>query len=255
MANLPTGATSWWRAENNAEDLTGIANGTLVGSAGFDDGKATKAFKFNGANGYVALPDDTFSPSLDFTFETWFKTATRGVILGRQRSAIPYDTPQFGATPAIYVDQNGKLRVQMFLDQNNQFTTSTNRVDDNAFHHVAVTYNRSNNTRTVYLDGANIGSSVGAQDASAQKYQFGTGYVSDGTVGGLNGWINFNGLIDEPALYNRILTPAEISEIFAAGGAGKMFADVFATPALTRDAATGSITITARGEPAPKLFD
>ncbi len=251
IADLPAGVTNWWRAESNVEDLTGRANGTLVGSVNFDDGKVNRAFKFNGTNGYIALPDETFSPSLDFTFETWFNTAAPGVILGRQRTAIPYDNPQFGATPAIYVDQNGRLRVQMFQNQNNQFTTSTSRVDDNVFHHVAVTYNRANNTRTVYLDGANIGSTVGAQDASTQKYQFGTGYVSDGTVGGLNGWINFNGLIDEPALYNRLLTPAEITQIVAAGGAGKMFADVFATPALTRDAATGSITITASGGTQP----
>ena len=132
VANLPSGAVSWWRAESNAEDVTGRANGTLVGSVNFEEGKATRAFKFNGTNGYVALPDDTFSPTLDFTFETWFKTATRGVILGRQRSVAPYENPQYGATPAIYVDQNGKLRVQMFQDQNNQFTTSANRVDDNA---------------------------------------------------------------------------------------------------------------------------
>ena len=180
---------SWWRAENNAEDVNGRANGTLVGSVSFDEGKVTKAFKFNGTNGYVALPDDTFSPSLDFTFETWFKTATRGVILGRQRNVVPYEKPQFGSTPAIYVDQNGKLRVQMFQDQNNQFTTSAARVDDNVFHHVAVTYNRNTNTRTVYLDGVNIGSIIGPQEAAAQKYQFGTGYVNDGFVGGLN-WLD-----------------------------------------------------------------
>lgn len=248
LAVLPEGATSWWRAETNAEDFYGLHHGIKVGSVKHDGGKVNQAFKFDGTNGYISLPDDTFSPSLDFTFETWFKTETAGVILGQQRAVAPYNAPQFGATPAIYVDQNGKLRVQMFASQSGQFVTSETRVDDNGFHHVAVSYDRTSQTRTVYLDGENIGSQNLGQFASSNyKYQFGTGYVNDGFVGGLTGWINFNGLIDEPTLYNRVLSSAQIAEIFKSGDAGKMSVSVFTTPAQTRNTSTGSITITARG--------
>ncbi len=248
LADLPAGATSWWRAEDEAVDFYNLHNGAKVGSVSYDVGKVNQAFKFNGTNGYIQLPDDTFSPSLDFTFETWFKTATSGVILGQQRAVTPYNNPQYGSTPAIYVDQNGKLRVQMFASGDGLFVTSQNRVDDNGFHHVAVSYDRTSQTRTVYLDGVNIGSQNSGQSAASNyKYQFGTGYVNDGFVGGLTGWINFNGLIDEPTLYNRVLSQSEISSIFTAGDAGKISVSIFTTPAQTRDASTGSITVTARG--------
>ena len=247
IANLPANLQSWWRAEEDASDFTGRANGTTIGNAAFADGFVNRAFKFDGSNSYVRLPDDAFSPSLDFTFEAWFKTPTRGVILGRQRTANPYETPQYGATPAIYVDQNGRLRVQMFQDQNNQFITSGNRVDDDTFHHAAVIYRRQTNTRTAYLDGALIGTVTGGQDASPQKYQFGTGYVSDGTVGGINGWLNFTGLLDDATLYGRALSESEITEIVRAGAAGKMSVEVQTAPPAQRDGADGAIKIIARG--------
>ena len=252
LTAMPNNLVSWWRAENDAEDFTGAHKGTLVGSVSYDNGKVNRAFKFDGANGYIALPNDTFSPSLDFTFELWFKTAERGVILGRQRAVVPYDTPSYGTTPAIYVDQNGKLKVQMFRNQTNTFTTSGTRVDNNAFHHVAVTYNRASNVRTVYLDGVNIGTvNLGQSAESNNKYQLGTGYVNDGLANGMNGWFNFNGLVDEPTLYNRALTETEIKNIFAAGDAGKISINILATPPLTRDAANASITIYADGGAPP----
>jgi len=249
LAELAPDLVSWWRGEKDAEDETGRSKGRMVGSVGFTHGKVNQGFNFNGTNGYVGLPSTTFNPSNDFTFDLWFKTNQKGVILGRQNNVEPYNTPQFGATPAIYVDQNGKLSVQMFLDQNNQFTTSQARVDDDRFHHVAVVYHKDSRTRTVYLDGAAIGSiNNSPQFASANdKYQFGTGYVNDGIVGGLTGWFNFKGVIDEPTLHTRVLPATQIAEIFRSGGAGKMRVDVSVFSPLERDAATGAIHLRAIG--------
>ncbi len=254
-AELPNNFTHWWRAENNADAITPNRAGfieptnsdsraTLVGSVSFETGKVGSGWKFDGTNGYVEVPPETFNPANDFSLELWFQTRDKGVILGRQNNVSPYDTPQYGATPAIYVDQNGRLRVQIFQNQNNEFTTSQSRVDDNAFHHVAVTYQRTSNARTVYLDGVNIGSTVFPQSASGMnKYQFGTGFVNDGTVGGLNGWINFNGVIDETTLYSRPLTPAEILAIYTAGGAGKIAMNIDVSPLSVRNGNDAAISI------------
>jgi Concanavalin A-like lectin/glucanases superfamily/Cohesin domain/Carboxypeptidase regulatory-like domain len=242
FAELQPDLVSWWRGEKDAEDVTGRNKGAILGRTAFTRGKVGDGFKFNGQNAYVGLPSTTFNPANDFSLELWFKTATRGVILGRQNGVEPYDTPQFGATPAIYIDQNGKLRVQMFLDPNNTFTTSQTRVDDNGFHHVAVTFQRDTGTRTVYLDGVSIGTVNSPQFTSANnKYQFGTGYINDGIVGGLTGWFNFNGIIDEPTLHSRVLSSANIAEIFRAGGAGKLRVDVRAFPPSQHNGTDGGI--------------
>jgi hypothetical protein len=257
LADLPSGMVSWWRGEGNADDVTNRSNGTLVGSAGFADALVNKGFKFNGTNGYVALPSDTFSPTQDFSYELWFKTATRGVVLGQQRGVTPYNTPQF-ATPAIYVATDGKLRVDVFGNRNGNgapSTISTNRVDDNYFHHVAVVYRSAAQTEEVYLDGVliNTDSAYLQSGALNQVFQLGTGYVND-AASNMQGWFNFNGLIDEPTLYNRPLTANEISTIFKAGGAGKISVNLIAVPPTTRNGTNGAITILAKGGTLPLRY-
>ncbi|MDQ4121851.1 MAG: cohesin domain-containing protein [Acidobacteriota bacterium] len=252
IADLPNGLVSWWRAEKDAEDTTGKNKLTQVGSVGYTTGKVNSAWRFNGSNSYIAIPNSTFrnyyGESLDYTFELWFKTGTKGVIVGRQGAdKNPYDAQLFGYSPMIYVHQNGKLHVNMFTNGN--LTISPNRVDDNQFHHVAIVFTRNGNSRTTYLDGVPLGTFNGdvRSVSNYDKFQFGTGYVYEGTMGGMNGWFNFNGIIDEAALYNRAASPDEIKKIYAAGNAGKISIETFATPPFQRDGNTGSITITAEG--------
>ncbi len=238
---------SWWRGETDAEDFTRRADGTSVGRIGSMNAKVNRGWRFDGTNKYIGLPDNTFRiPSSSFTFETWFKTPAKGVILARQNgNVVPYNTPQTGARPLLYVDQNGKLRAG--FGSGAGATISQRRVDDNNFHHVAVTFSESGGG-AVYLDGESIGANGGrAQTAANQKFQFGAGYVSDAIVGGMQGWFNFTGTIDEAALYSRMLSADEIRAIFAAGAAGKMQVSTASTAPTARNSVDGTITITADG--------
>ena len=255
LAELPSGMVSWWRGEGNTNDFTGLHNGSLFGSAGFADGIVNTAFKFNGTNGYVALPNDTFEPSLDFSYELWFKTSTKGVILGRQRGVAPYNRPLQGTRAPIYVGSDGKLRARMFGGDGETFVISPNRVDDNFFHHVAVVYYRQAQTEQVYLDGNLIGTISSLNQGSDPNfiYQFGTGYVSDSNLN-MFGWFNFNGLVDEPTLYNRPLAENEIRAIYTAGGAGKISVNVILVPPTSHNGTNGSITVLARGGTPPLRF-
>ena len=74
----------------------------------------------------------------------------------------------------------------------------------------------------VYLDSALVGCTPWTQSAYAPsyKYQFGTGFTS-GWPAGNGGWYSFNGVIDEPSLYDRALSSNEVTAIYAAGSAGK----------------------------------
>lgn len=229
---LPQGAFNWWPGNGNANDLLGEdGKGLLNGSAGFAPGQVGQAFRFDGSNGYVALPDNSFpfpttaiNRVAPFSFELWFKTATSGVILGQQDGTVtPYAANPVGHIPAIYVGTDGKLRVQLFWKGAIAPQTSAGVVNNNAFHHVAVIYNGT--TQTVYLDGVSLGSSPHTQTPYNTRYQYqlGTGFTTNwpSTTGG---WSNFNGLIDEPTLYLRALTAAEVQSIYTAGSAGKSLA-------------------------------
>ncbi|MFN8445073.1 MAG: LamG-like jellyroll fold domain-containing protein, partial [Caldilineaceae bacterium] len=223
-AALPVGAINWWQGENSTVDQIGATPTTLQGSATYTTGLVGKAFLFNGTNGYVALQDNFFpyptnynGPSkTPFSFELWFKTSSGGVIFGQQ-TTTPYTNPG-SYVNAIYVGTDGKLRASMFTGAG--VLVSAGIVNNNQYHHVAVTYDGVG--QKLYLDGAQIATVNNTQQpyANRYRYQLGTGYTTSWPAG-ITGWYNFNGIIDEPTLYDRALTAAEITNIVNARESGK----------------------------------
>jgi hypothetical protein len=208
-------------------------------SASFAAGLVGQAFNLDGTNGYVRLPDNLFpfppnAPAgTPFSFETWFKTSSGGVILG-QETGVPFINPS-GWVPGIYVGTDGKLNVEVFWNHTSSPVVSTQSVADNVFHHVAVIYDGT--AEQVYLDGSLMNSRAFSQVSygTTYSYQLGIGYTS-GWPDSNGGWFPFKGLIDEAAVYNRALSSNEIAAIFLAGAAGKCLGSL--PPVITRSPAT-----------------
>ncbi|CAN5401761.1 hypothetical protein BH20ACI1_BH20ACI1_02820 [soil metagenome] len=248
LTGAANGLLSWWRGENNAEDFNQRHNGTPRGTASFTDGRVGRGFKFDGANGYIELPSDTFDQTRSFTFETWFKTSNKsGTILGYQENGVqPYNTSNGAASDAIFVDNAGNLMARMF---GGAARVIANNVSDGNYHHVAVQNFVAANgqmQRYVYFDGVSKGIYDDLQQFLINpRFQFGTGYhTATSQNDGATGWRNFKGIIDEPSLYNRVLTGDEIASIYRSGAAGKIAAEIATPPTLDR---TGTIRITVRG--------
>jgi len=165
-----------------------------------------RALNFAGNGAYVSLPAELFdfptsgTTNRPFTFECWFKTASAGVILGQQAGTTL--DPSGGYVPAIYLGTDGKLRVEMFWGGAGTPITSTNAVNDNKFHHLAVVFDGEK--ESAYLDGTLVGSIAHVQTAYANtySYQLGAGYT-DGWAFGNGSWLYFNGLLDEVRLWNK----------------------------------------------------
>jgi hypothetical protein len=221
----PSGLAHWWRGEGNGFDTISIDDAVLIGGVQFAPGKVGTGFSFSGSgDDYIALPANIFpmpvsgQGSAPFSFEAWFQTTNGGVMLGQQ-DLPPFNSDLGGYVPAIYVGTNGLLYVQMFWATSPQITT-TNLVNDGLFHHLVVTYDGTQ--ERLYLDGALLGITPLTQQgySSAYYYEIGTGYTGgwDGTTGD---WFPFTGIIDEPSLYTRALTSAEVVSLFNSGSAGK----------------------------------
>src|SRR5215468_8058804 len=174
-----SGIRNWWPADGNATDVQGSANGIINGGVTFTAGISGQAFSFNGANSYVALPDNFFpvpstgTSTTPFSFSTWFKTTQGGVIFGQQ-NGTPFGSTA-GTVPGLYVGTDGKLHAELFWGGTLNQVVSTSNVNNGAFHHVTVTFDGA--TETVYLDGAQIGSHSFTQTgySTSYKYQLGTG--------------------------------------------------------------------------------
>ena len=219
----PLSLVAWWPGDGDVNDIRGTNDGTNNG-ASFAEGQVGRAFSFDGSGGHVSLPDNLFPYPFDgnngdvpFTFETWFRTTSNGVILGQQNVAPFVHASR--ATSGLYVGTNGKLYAEMFYNGTRNPAESTSVVNDGNFHHAGVTYDGTN--MILYLDGMLAGQrpQINRGYTAVYKYQLGTGFAAEsGNVPG--GWFNFNGLIDEPRLYDRALSPAEIAAIHQSGSTG-----------------------------------
>src|SRR6266853_5192229 len=77
---VPSGAVAWWQAENNANDVIGKNNGTLVNGATFATGEVGQAFAVNGNVQFVQIQDaPALDPTNSLTLECWvYLTAYSG---------------------------------------------------------------------------------------------------------------------------------------------------------------------------------
>jgi hypothetical protein len=223
----PSGLTSWYTGDGTAHDFLGKNNGELKGGAGFASGMVAQAFSLNGPNQFVSLPADMLpypangaTSTQPISVDAWFSTTAGGVILGQQGGGPPPAMPS-GHVPAIYVGTDGFLYAELFWKGTvAPISSAPVKVNNGAFHLVAVTYDGVN--ETVYLDGASLGSAPFTQVGYNSDYQYsiGTGFTL-GWPAGNGGYFYFQGRIDEVEIFNRALAPSEVQALFTAGSAGK----------------------------------
>ena len=222
----PSGMVTWYTGDGTANDFWGKNNATLQNGAGFASGMVAQAFSLNGTNQFVTLPSSVIpyptgsdTSTQPISVDAWFSTTVGGVILGQQDVAAPA-TPA-GHVPAIYVGMDGFLYAELFWKGAvAPITSAPTKVNNGAFHLVAVTYDGTN--EAVYLDGTLLASTPFTQVgyAASYQYQLGTGFTSEWPAGN-GGYFYFQGLIDEVEIFNRALSQSEIQAILDARGFGK----------------------------------
>ena len=194
---------NWRLDETNGSttvDVSGNSNtGTLVNfSSGnpWTTGKLGNALTFDGVNDYVTIP--TISVATNITVSAWVKSPTLGT---------------FGSNMFIVSKSPVNTNWNLFLEAGSLIWRSTNQIttsrpSSNVWHHIAAT--QANTAAKIYVDGVQIQS--GTMNAIAN----GGGAILIGQYGA--GYF-FNGLIDEVRIYNRVLSGAEIQDLFNAGNA------------------------------------
>ena len=227
-ASQPSGQVTWWMAENNANDTVGGNNGTARNGATFASGKVGQAFSFDGIDDYILVPYNgsfSFAPTGQFTIETWVRLEANN-----RYKAILVKSPPGGAWDwGLWCDNTNRF---LAGHHNESAVLSTTVAQSGVWYHVAVTYQNGN--WNMYVNGVLESQSTGIFITQS------SGALAIGRKGeepttlGEPGY--FQGLVDEPSLYNRALSAMEIQEIFAASGEGKCASPL--TPLLSVSDAT-----------------
>jgi hypothetical protein len=222
----PTGMVSWWPGEGNANDVVGGNNGAAQNIT-YTGGEVGSAFYLNGSNAYVKMPAGAslnVGAGSGFTFEAWINPADLnrhavaewndgvgdlGTHLFITESQYPtIETAPPGCLYANLIDSSGGSHV---------FSTGGGVVASNLYQHLALTYDQASGLAVLYLNGNLVQSANLGSFTPQTSYDFYLGVRASGfNAGGY-----FAGMMDEPSLYNRALSPAEIQDIYSIGSGGK----------------------------------
>ena len=214
------GLVSLWTGDGSAADVFGPNHATPLNGASFGQGLIGEAFSFSGGADYVTSTTAPLTdPANTFTIEFWASpvktraTTTESISgfagIGGQSYAIGAEQRGADAGVGISVGTNG---VSVF--EHGDFYIPSLLVHDAALSgwtHVAVVY--ENKQPRLYLNGvlARVGLSSPRPSVYPSKLLGNTDVAAGANYGG------FAGLLDNVAIYNRALSPAEIEAIAVAG--------------------------------------
>jgi hypothetical protein len=203
---VPQGIIAWWKGENNALDVVGGNNGTLVNAVTFAPGIVGTAFSFDGISAYVEITNSAafnFGRTSPMSVELWaYRTGTAGVmqIIGKRdgcaSSGIHYQMA-FDGNGLVFGGDSGLVR-------------SGSQLPLNIWTHLAATFDGS--TFRFYTNGVLAGTGTGMLGPPA------TTPLRIGTAGTCS---TFAGLLDEVSIYQTALSSNEVAAIYLAGSGGK----------------------------------
>lgn len=234
----PSQLVAWWRAESNALDQVGTHHGTLRNGATFATGQVGQAFSFDGVNDYLDVGGG-FNLD-DLTMEAWvlINPATN---TGEKR-ILSKDNVGLAGTRKTMVLKSSAISASGSQGRA-AFGVVLGAVTDAVeapfaltagWHHLAGVRDTDLGRLELYVDGVMVTNkstvAIGPIDSVVSTV---IGQVSPTYNGEF-----FAGLIDEPAIYSRALSAAEIQAIFNAGSAGKC-----AAPALRIRALPGAVRL------------
>ncbi|MBK8278313.1 MAG: DUF4347 domain-containing protein [Nitrospira sp.] len=194
--------------EDTANDVApGTAqNGTLGGDATYvTDGTRGQVLSLDGVDDYVQIAG-RFGDPTNVTLAAWVNLTSADslgshVISLGDSVLLTVDEPSVGnGVSGVYY--NGSTWVKLATGQ---FIAGT------GWHHIAYIFDDTNNTNTLYIDGAAVATATAS--TSISYTQGANSFI--GKHGNGQTAFDFNGRIDDARVYNRALTASEVASLAA----------------------------------------
>jgi hypothetical protein len=208
----PKGLVSWWRGEGNGKDAWGGNHGTVVGKVSYVPGQVGLAFKFNGVDQVEVAGAPDLNLTTTVTMEAWIKPTS--LYLDGGFAALIAKGSGTTRSYCLFLSSQRALRLSYSTTAETDVAleTEADTVPVGQFSHVGAVIDTAGGVMQIYLNGKLVAARATAGPLAANNLPL--------TIG-LSDKHGFYGLIDEPAVYNRALSQAEIQSIVNAGSAGK----------------------------------
>lgn len=213
----PSGLAGWWKGEWSFLDAAGTNNGTGLGGVSFAEGVVGEAFYFDGTNAGVLVPNSASLKPSQFTLEAWVQVDQlySSYYQSNLQAIIYTQNSSTNAGYALGVNEFGNFEFIMARASSGAVgVQSSTLISPGQYYHVAATYDGS--TASLYVNG----------ELEGQIYvgfapDYGAGPIFFGTAATNAGVYDFNGELDEIAIYQRALSQSEVATIYNASAAGK----------------------------------
>jgi len=245
----PSGAVAWWRAENNFTDAIGGHSAVAYGNTTYANGMVGQAFHFDGeiSRAQVRVADAAdlrFTTAM--TVEAWVKPEGGATVVSKWSASSSEPQSSFRlsvGSPA----QDLKAYFEVRSDGDGggtsaiypPYCSSVTDLPLGIWTHLACTYDGSK--LRIFVNGALSGQTPWSGGIYSGGEDLGIGGMVGSTYPG-GGFDHYAGMVDELALYDRALSPAEIQAIYQAGQYGKCISPPFAGGSYP---ATDTVTLTA----------
>ena len=210
----PAGIENWWPGDGNTSDLQTARNGSVLGNVRFETGKVGQAFSFDATNGSVT-GEAAFNGIADWTLQAWLfwrgmnDTNGQAILYHGNMARNGYGLFVVGTgwckEVADLCGHAGELGV---LYGGARWFVTGITLERNTWAHAALV--RANTYLVLYLNGKAVWSRQAEHPFSP----------SDSFAISMEEPLTFNGLIDEAALFNKGLSPADLELIVGAGSTG-----------------------------------
>jgi hypothetical protein len=170
----------------------------------------------NGGGARMVAGATAISAPTTFSLELWFKTTTTtgGKLIGFESTTASTSTK---ADRHLFMRNDGKLTYGGWSNGTLRSIITTKVLNDGAWHHVVVTArpNGANQTSTIYVDGtANATGTTTATSTYTGWWRLGYGALPTGS--NYPSSSDFEGALDNAAIYTSELTAAKVSAHYAA---------------------------------------
>ena len=179
----------------------GSYDGTVTGATANSDSQRGNVLNFSAGNS-IQTTGHWGNPT-NVTLAAWVNLTTK--------DSSGSDIISLGDSLAVRADGSGG--VEAFYYNGSTWTTiqSGIYIEDTGWHHIAYTFDDTNNVHTLYIDGVNVAS---ATTSSSISYTLGANSFI-GKHGNGNTAMDFTGKMDDVRIYSRALSATEIGKIGA----------------------------------------
>jgi hypothetical protein len=218
-ADLTHGLMAYYKFDDcSAGDASGNSNnGVLNGKiACIDDGVINKALRFDGATGYINVPNSrTLNPARQLTLSFWLRvdgiSAAWSPLIHKGGLALPSSANR---TYSVWLSDTPTLYLAAAGVQDEQHALNSQKIVKGKWLHYVGIIDRINHIDKIYINGVLSAQSLDSYSAfNKNNADLRIAWSEEAAAD----YAPFKGALDEIRLYNRALSDADIQNLYTQG--------------------------------------